>query len=158
MYVMANLSILTRLSADVLTEQRVFFGYQTDWGFEMLITLATILYGFLIAGICKSIVVDPSASPLWWIHLQCCGLVALQTPLSIMLFTLPRPSLDPCESSEGLALTLSHICVSITFACQDTLSSSSLFRSHSAGIGFPTSYSPLLGVSPSFAGLPQRTL
>ncbi|KAF1933125.1 OPT superfamily oligopeptide transporter [Didymella exigua CBS 183.55] len=63
-YVMANLSFLTRLSADVLTEQRIFFGYQTGWGFEMLITLATILYGFSIAGICKSIVVDPS-SMLW---------------------------------------------------------------------------------------------
>lgn len=61
---MANLSFLTRLSADVLTEQRVFFGYQTGWAFEMMITLATILYGFSIAGICKSIVVDPS-SMLW---------------------------------------------------------------------------------------------
>lgn len=58
---MANLSFLTRLSADVLTEQRVFFGYKTGWAFEMLITLATILFGFSIAGICKSIVVDPPA-------------------------------------------------------------------------------------------------
>jgi hypothetical protein len=49
----------------VLTEQRVFFGYQTGWGFEISITLAAaILYGFSIAGICKSIVVDPS-SMLW---------------------------------------------------------------------------------------------
>ncbi|KAH6642047.1 OPT oligopeptide transporter protein-domain-containing protein [Boeremia exigua] len=63
-YVMANLSFLTRLSADVLTEQRVFFGYETGWGFELMITLATVLYGFSIAGICKSIVVDPS-SMLW---------------------------------------------------------------------------------------------
>jgi hypothetical protein len=58
---MTNLSFLTRLSADVLTEQRVFFGYETGWGFEILITLATILFGFSIAGICKSIVVDPPA-------------------------------------------------------------------------------------------------
>jgi hypothetical protein len=63
-YIMANLSFLTRLSADVLTEQRIFFGYKTGWGFELLITLATILYGFSIAGICKSIVVEPS-SMLW---------------------------------------------------------------------------------------------
>jgi hypothetical protein len=61
---MANLSFLTRLSADVLTEQRIFFGYKTGWGFELLITLATILYGFSIAGICKVVVVDPS-SMLW---------------------------------------------------------------------------------------------
>ncbi|KAL5374579.1 hypothetical protein PMIN02_012231 [Paraphaeosphaeria minitans] len=60
-YIMANLSFLTRLSADVLTEQRIFFGYKTGWGFEMLITLATILFGFSIAGICKTIVVDPPA-------------------------------------------------------------------------------------------------
>ncbi|KAJ4990891.1 OPT small oligopeptide transporter [Stagonosporopsis vannaccii] len=63
-YIMANLSFLTRLSADVLTEQRIFFGYETGWGFELMITLATILYGFSIAGICKAIVVDPS-SMLW---------------------------------------------------------------------------------------------
>lgn len=63
-YVMANLSFLTRLSADVLTEQRVFFGYEAGWGFEVLITFATILYGFSIAGICKSIVVDPPGM-LW---------------------------------------------------------------------------------------------
>ncbi|KAK7179683.1 hypothetical protein DPSP01_011569 [Paraphaeosphaeria sporulosa] len=60
-YIMANLSFLTRLSADVLTEQRIFFGYKTGWGFEMLITLATILFGFSIAGICKTVVVDPPA-------------------------------------------------------------------------------------------------
>lgn len=60
-YIMANLSFLTRLSADVLTEQRIFFGYKAGWGFEMLITLATILFGFSIAGICKTVVVDPPA-------------------------------------------------------------------------------------------------
>jgi hypothetical protein len=63
-FIMANLSFQTRLSADVLTEQRVFFGYETGWGFEVLITLATILYGLALAGICKSIVVEP-VDMLW---------------------------------------------------------------------------------------------
>lgn len=61
---MANLSFLTRLSADVLTEQRVFYDYKAGWGFELTITLATILYGFALAGICRSMVVEP-AGLLW---------------------------------------------------------------------------------------------
>ena len=54
----ANFSFLIRLSADILTKQRKFFGYKTGCGFELLIILATILFGLSIAGICKSIVVD----------------------------------------------------------------------------------------------------
>ncbi|KAL1654205.1 hypothetical protein SLS61_003210 [Didymella pomorum] len=54
-----------RLIPGPSNQKRVFFGYQTGWGFEISITLAAaILYGFSIAGICKSIVVDPS-SMLW---------------------------------------------------------------------------------------------
>ncbi|CAI0642314.1 unnamed protein product [Colletotrichum noveboracense] len=58
-YIMANLSFLTRLSADVLTEQRVFYGYEAGWGFELTVTLATILFGFALAGLCRSLVVEP---------------------------------------------------------------------------------------------------
>ena len=58
-YIMANLSFLTRLSADVLTEQRVFYGVRLGWGFEICITLATILFGFSLAGLTRSIVVEP---------------------------------------------------------------------------------------------------
>ncbi|KAH8694728.1 oligopeptide transporter OPT superfamily [Ilyonectria robusta] len=60
-YILANLSFLTRLSADVLTEQRVFYGLHLGWGFEILITLATILYGFSLAGLGRSIVVEPKS-------------------------------------------------------------------------------------------------
>lgn len=63
-YIMANLSFLTRLSADVLTEQRVFYGYEAGWGFELTMTLSTILYGFALAGLCRSLVVEP-AGLLW---------------------------------------------------------------------------------------------
>lgn len=61
---MANLSFLTRLSADVLTEQRIFYGYEAGWGFELTMTLSTILYGFALAGLCRSLVVEP-AGLLW---------------------------------------------------------------------------------------------
>ncbi|TIC89598.1 Glutathione transporter 1 [Colletotrichum higginsianum] len=63
-YIMANLSFLTRLSADVLTEQRVFYGLKAGWGFELTVTLATILYGFALAGLCYALVVEPPAL-LW---------------------------------------------------------------------------------------------
>jgi hypothetical protein len=63
-YIMANLSFLTRLSADVLTEQRVFYGFKAGWGFELTVTLATILYGFVLAGTCRSLVVEPAG--LMW--------------------------------------------------------------------------------------------
>lgn len=56
---MANLSFLTRLSADVLTEQRVFYGLEAGWGFELTVTLSTILYGFALAGLCYALVVEP---------------------------------------------------------------------------------------------------
>ncbi|KAM5345937.1 hypothetical protein ACJ41O_011798 [Fusarium nematophilum] len=58
-YILANLSFLTRLSADVLTEQRVFYGLHAGWGFELLATLTTILYGFSLAGLGRSLVVEP---------------------------------------------------------------------------------------------------
>ncbi|KAJ6785179.1 hypothetical protein PWT90_01590 [Aphanocladium album] len=58
-YILANLSFLTRLSADVLTEQRVFYGLNLGWGFEICITLATLLFGFALAGLTRSIVVEP---------------------------------------------------------------------------------------------------
>ncbi|KAK6836994.1 hypothetical protein PG987_007489 [Apiospora arundinis] len=58
-YILANLSFLTRLSADVLVEQRVFYGLNAGWGFELLITLATIMYGLALAGLGRPFVVEP---------------------------------------------------------------------------------------------------
>lgn len=58
-YILANLSFLTRLSADVLTEQRVFYGLNLGWGFELCITVATLLFGFALSGLSRSIVVEP---------------------------------------------------------------------------------------------------
>lgn len=56
---MSNLSIYVRLSADVLTEQQIFYKYKAGWGFQVLITLATLLVGLCLAGLFRSIVVVP---------------------------------------------------------------------------------------------------
>ncbi|KAJ5618238.1 hypothetical protein N7528_006881 [Penicillium herquei] len=58
-YIMSNLSVYVRLGADVLTEQQMFYGYKAGWGFQILITLATFLIGFCLAGLFRSIVVVP---------------------------------------------------------------------------------------------------
>ncbi|KAJ5311901.1 hypothetical protein N7508_002731 [Penicillium antarcticum] len=58
-YIMSNLSIYVRLGADVLTEQQMFYGYKAGWGFQILITLATFLVGFCLAGIFRAIIVVP---------------------------------------------------------------------------------------------------
>ncbi|KND87786.1 Sexual differentiation process protein isp4 [Tolypocladium ophioglossoides CBS 100239] len=58
-YILANLSFMTRLSVDVLTEQRAFDGYEAGWGFEITMSLATILFGFALAGIGRAFVVEP---------------------------------------------------------------------------------------------------
>jgi hypothetical protein len=50
---------MTRLSADVLTEQRVFYGLHAGWGFEMAITLATTIFGFALAGLFRTLVIEP---------------------------------------------------------------------------------------------------
>lgn len=60
-YILANLSFLIRLSADVLTEQRIFYGFKAGWGFEILATLTSILFGFALAGLTRSLVVEPKA-------------------------------------------------------------------------------------------------
>ncbi|KAL4927542.1 OPT oligopeptide transporter protein-domain-containing protein [Aspergillus undulatus] len=58
-YTMSNLSVNVRLGADVLTEQQKFYGYSAGLGFQFVITLATFLIGFSLAGLCRAIVVVP---------------------------------------------------------------------------------------------------
>lgn len=57
---MCNLSYATRLSADTLTEQEMFFGLSAGWGFQVLMTLGTILTGFTFAGLARSLIVEPT--------------------------------------------------------------------------------------------------
>lgn len=56
---MSNLSYSTRLSADTLTEQEMFFGLKAGVGFQILITLGTILTGFTFAGLARPLIVEP---------------------------------------------------------------------------------------------------
>ncbi|KAH0303562.1 OPT superfamily oligopeptide transporter, partial [Aureobasidium melanogenum] len=58
-YIMSNLSYSTRLSADTLTEQEMFFGLKAGVGFQILITLGTILTGFTLAGLARALIVEP---------------------------------------------------------------------------------------------------
>lgn len=60
-YIMANLSYQTRLSANVLTEQRVFYGLKLGWGFELIMIFVTILFGFSLAGLARSIIIEPKS-------------------------------------------------------------------------------------------------
>ncbi|TLS29891.1 hypothetical protein PpBr36_03372 [Pyricularia pennisetigena] len=63
-YILANLSFLSRLSVDVLIEQRVFYGLDAGWGFELLMTASTLLLGFALSGIFRKLVVEPPS--LMW--------------------------------------------------------------------------------------------
>ena len=38
---------MTKLNADVLTEQRVLCSYRAGWGFDLAMALATIIFGFV---------------------------------------------------------------------------------------------------------------
>ncbi|KAL3456041.1 OPT oligopeptide transporter protein-domain-containing protein [Aspergillus heterothallicus] len=58
-YVMSNLSVYVRLGADVLTEQQKFYHYSAGFGFQFMITLATFLIGFCLAGLFRGIAVRP---------------------------------------------------------------------------------------------------
>ncbi|KAL2822901.1 OPT oligopeptide transporter protein-domain-containing protein [Aspergillus granulosus] len=58
-YVMSNLSVYVRLGADVLTEQQKFYHYTAGFGFQFMITLATFLIGFCLAGLFRGIAVRP---------------------------------------------------------------------------------------------------
>ena len=44
----------------MLTEQRVFYGLDAGWGFELTMTCATILFGFSLSGLFRALIVDPS--------------------------------------------------------------------------------------------------
>ena len=63
-FILANVSFQTRLSADVLTEQRIFYGVNCGWGFEIVMTLTTMRFGLALAGMFRSVTVDP-AEILW---------------------------------------------------------------------------------------------
>ncbi|KAE8423677.1 OPT oligopeptide transporter protein-domain-containing protein [Aspergillus pseudocaelatus] len=58
-FVMANISFYTRMTVDLLIEQKKFFGKETGWGFEIMMILALFLIGFSFSGITRSILIKP---------------------------------------------------------------------------------------------------
>lgn len=61
---MANISFYTRMTVDLLIEQKKFFGKETGWAFEILMILALFLIGFAFSGLTRSTLVKPK-SLLW---------------------------------------------------------------------------------------------
>lgn len=158
-YIMANLSFLTRLSADVLTEQRIFYGYEAGWGFELTMTLSTILYGFALAGLCRSLVVEPAG--LLWPGVL--GNTALNAALHtnrkegesecVTFACLPLNFLLPNPFHTGIQLTPKRPLIGLSGQPLDTSSLCWHLRHLSSGIGSPTSSSRRSATSLGFAGL-----
>ncbi|OJJ03412.1 hypothetical protein ASPVEDRAFT_890167 [Aspergillus versicolor CBS 583.65] len=63
-FIMANISFYTRMTVDLLIEQKKFFGKETGWAFEILMILALFLIGFAFSGLTRSTLVKPK-SLLW---------------------------------------------------------------------------------------------
>lgn len=164
---MANLSFLTRLSADVLTEQRIFYGYEAGWGFELTMTLSTILYGFALAGLCRSLVVEP-AGLLWPGVLGNTALNAALHPnrkeeasecVTFPWGLLPlsfAPQPNPLQTE--FQLTRERLLTGPSGQPLDTSSSCWHLRHLLSGIGSPTSSSRRSATSHGFAGLLRGTL
>ncbi|KAE8381469.1 oligopeptide transporter [Aspergillus bertholletiae] len=58
-YVMANISFFTRMTADILVEQKMFFGLNSGWAFQILMILALFLIGFAFSGLTRPALVEP---------------------------------------------------------------------------------------------------
>lgn len=144
---MSNLSIYVRLGADVLTEQEMFYGLKTGWGFKILITMGTFLTGFCLAGLFRSVVVNPPE--LIWPG------VLSTTSLATTLHHIGRgDQLYVYLFQKQTQLILSAVQLHGGFRGMPFSASSSASRS--AGTGFQTSYSRLSVISPFRAGSIQK--
>jgi hypothetical protein len=56
---MANISFFTRMTADLIVEQKSFLGWDAGWAFEMLMILSLFLIGFAYAGFTRSALIYP---------------------------------------------------------------------------------------------------
>lgn len=140
---MSNLSIYVRLGADVLTEQQMFYGYSAGFGFQFVITLATFLVGFCLAGLCRSIAVVPK--DLTWPGVF--GVTTLVTTLHGVgqKDTQARfVGIRPIISRLRLLLILAVGYIDTIRGRYPVMPSSVWYSaSHSAGIGFQILYSLL---------------
>ena len=58
---MANISFYTRMTVDLLIEQKKFFARDTPWGFEIMMILALYLIGFAFSGLTRSSLIEPKS-------------------------------------------------------------------------------------------------
>ncbi|KAL4908705.1 hypothetical protein BDW74DRAFT_173937 [Aspergillus multicolor] len=58
-YIMVNITFFTRMTADLLVEQKKFFGLDSGWGYQLLMILSLFLIGFAFAGLARSVLVEP---------------------------------------------------------------------------------------------------
>ncbi|KAL2788763.1 OPT superfamily oligopeptide transporter [Aspergillus keveii] len=58
-YIMVNITFFTRMTADLLVEQKNFFGLDSGWGYQLLMILSLFLIGFAFAGLTRSVLVEP---------------------------------------------------------------------------------------------------
>ncbi|KAL2809107.1 OPT superfamily oligopeptide transporter [Aspergillus granulosus] len=58
-YIMVNITFFTRMTADLLVEQKKFFGLDSGWDYQLLMILSLFLIGFAFAGLTRSILVEP---------------------------------------------------------------------------------------------------
>jgi hypothetical protein len=130
---MSNLSIYVRLGADVLVEQEKFYGYHAGWGFQILMTLSTLLIGFCLAGLFRSIVVIPRE--LIWPGVL--GVTALTTTLH----NVSRGETRFVHKLLFQFLIAQSVTASIPGNYPDMPSFRSFVPALSVGTGFPTSSS-----------------
>ncbi|CAG7985323.1 unnamed protein product [Penicillium olsonii] len=60
-FIMANISFYTRMTVDLLIEQKKFFARDTPWGFEIMMILALYLIGFAFSGLTRSSLIEPKS-------------------------------------------------------------------------------------------------
>ena len=56
---MVNITFLTRMTADLIVEQKHFFGLDSGWAYEVLMILSLFLIGFAFAGLTRRLLVEP---------------------------------------------------------------------------------------------------
>jgi hypothetical protein len=56
---MVNITFFTRMTADLLVEQKKIFGLDSGWGYQLLMILSLFLIGFAFAGLTRSVLVEP---------------------------------------------------------------------------------------------------
>lgn len=73
--VMATVSVGAAYATDVFAVQKVYYGQETTFGYQILLTLSTQLFGFALAGVSRQWLVWPAAM-IWPSNLPTCALMS----------------------------------------------------------------------------------